>query len=207
MSVTNLAAALIIVIFVVVVVALTGQFLYVHWRRRSFHRHTSHPPPPPIRSSNQSPTDDAATKELVYFFCLKPHDLSPNKNTGGSSPDDQVVDVFKLLEAIGPATARFLCDIKEEDKDDVKSTPDVDFPNKPATMDVCLPSCLQLAEQPMAEEVDEEVAVTVDRGDGDHMKTEFSTPCDSPSFFTPAGSPARDFMETKFAVPAGNIDE
>lgn len=114
-----------------------------------------------------------------------------------------MVDVFKLLEANGPA--RFLCTIKEEDKDDVESTSGVDFPNKLATKDACLPSCLQLAE----EEEEEVVAVTVDGGDGD-LKTEFTTPCDSPSFFTPAGSPSRDFMETKFAVPidvTGNIDD
>lgn len=114
-----------------------------------------------------------------------------------------MVDVFKLLEANGPA--RFLCTIKEEDKDDVESTSDVDFPNKPATKDVCLPS----AEEPVVEE-EEEVDVTVDVGDGD-MKTDFSTPCDSPSFFTPAGSPSRDFGdELKVAVPVhvtGNIDD
>lgn len=112
-----------------------------------------------------------------------------------SAQNDQVVDVFKLLEANGPS--RFLCTIKEEDKEDVDSTSEAHFVNRSATENINLQSGPELAEKPAA--VEEEVAVTVDEDDG-NTKTEFSTPCESPSFFTPAGSPSRDLMELDFVV-------
>ncbi|KAF5767383.1 hypothetical protein HanRHA438_Chr14g0633671 [Helianthus annuus] len=180
-----------LVIFALSTVALIGSCLFVLWRRRSFHHRSS--PAPPIRSRDATVNFfnfEAATKELQYFFRLKPlepveldpHD-PPVKDTGGSSPDDQVVvDVFKLEEVHG--LSRFLSTIKE-DKEEVESTPDVDFSIKPV-------------------EVEEEdgVGVMVDEEVG-HTKTVFSTPCDSPVFFTPVGSPLRDVMEPPVFIVSG----
>ncbi|KAL7614680.1 hypothetical protein Lser_V15G06429 [Lactuca serriola] len=212
---SKLATAL-TVIFFVSIVALICELLYVLWRHRSFRRHSSPPPPTHIGDQNPDnfPTADAATKELLlYFFCLKPHipeDSSgrPNKNTDASSPNDEVIDVFKLFEANGPS--RFLCTIKEEDKEDVESTSDVDFANRSTTKSSCLQTGVQLAREPVAvEEEEEEVAVTVDGDDGS-MKTEFSTTCDSPLFFTPEGSPSREVIDLEFVISVhatGNVDE
>nr|GEY63875.1 hypothetical protein CTI12_AA546800 [Tanacetum cinerariifolium] len=132
---------------------------------------------------------DLASKELLYFFCLKPHtqaklDLcdQPNKITNKSVPDDQEVDVFKLLEANGPK--RFLSTIKEED---VESTIDVDFGGKLDIEDEAMQTCVELDEVVLLVEKDE------------NTKTVFSTPCDSP-FFTPVGSPSRDHLESEFVV-------
>ncbi|MFS8008825.1 hypothetical protein Hanom_Chr14g01277461 [Helianthus anomalus] len=187
MSVGKLATAL-SVIFVVSVVALAVELLYVLWRHRSFLRHAS--PAPHTRNETVNISIiGSTTKELLYFLCLKPqHELDPPGPPvkAGSSPDDQVVDVYKLLEAKGPA--RFLCTIKEEGKEEVESTPDVDFSNKPTTKIVCLQSRLHLAGEPEM----------------------FSTPCDSPVFFTPVGSPSRDFLEPEFVVSVnetGNNDD
>ncbi|XP_076932601.1 uncharacterized protein LOC143598207 [Bidens hawaiensis] len=182
MSVGKLATALSI-IFMESVVALVGELLYVLWRHRSFRSRST--PTPHTRSlhdenpNNFSVTEAAITKELLYFFCLKPHqELDPTETLSKdkdheSSSDDQEVDVFKMLDAKGPA--RFLCTIKEEDKEEVESKPDVDFSSNQITESVCL---------------------TVDRD----TKTAFSTPCDSPVFFTPAGSPSREFMESEYVI-------
>ncbi|GJR77205.1 hypothetical protein Tco_0089570 [Tanacetum coccineum] len=185
MSISNLALALSI-IFVVSIIALVGELIYVLWWRRSFRRHAS---PPPILPETLEKTVDQASKELLYFFCLKPHtqaklDLCdpPNKNTNGSVPDDQEVDVFKLLEANGPK--RFLSTIKEED---VESTIDVDFGGKLDIEDEAMQTCVEL----------DEVIVFVEKDET--TKTVFSTPCDSP-FFTPVGSPSRDHLESEFVV-------
>ncbi|XP_076906387.1 uncharacterized protein LOC143562490 [Bidens hawaiensis] len=183
MSVGKLATALSI-IFVVSVVALVGELLYVLWRHRSFRHHST--PNPHTHSHHENPnssiTEAAISKELLYFFCLKPHQEldptgTPNKDKDHeSSSNDQELDVFKLLDAKGPA--RFLCTIKEEDKEEVESKPDVDCSNNQITESVCL---------------------AVNRDDG-ITKMVFSTPCDSPVFFTPAGSPSREFMESEFVV-------
>ncbi|PWA42132.1 hypothetical protein CTI12_AA219940 [Artemisia annua] len=182
MSFGNLAIALTI-IFIVSIIALVGELLYVLWWRRSFRRHVS--PPQILPETLENPVD-LATKELQYFFCLKPHAPAklepcepPNKNTNGSVPDDEEVDVFKLLEASGPK--RFLSTIKEED---VESTIDVDSASKVDIEDeATMQTCVELNEAVVVVEKDE------------NTKTVFSTPCDSP-YFTPVGSPSRDVVES-----------
>nr|XP_043633274.1 uncharacterized protein LOC122604445 [Erigeron canadensis] len=161
-SVSNLAIVL-VVIFIVSIIALACELLYVIHRRRTFRCHSS--PPLPDQTVIEVPT-----KELLYFFCLKPPVEKPEKNdTNKTSSDDEFVDVFEMLEAKEPS--RFLCTINEEE---VESTHE-----------------------------EEVVVIAVDESDG-VVKTVFSTPCDSPMFFTPAGSPARDFMEPEFVVSVQN---
>lgn len=186
MSISSLAIAL-SVIFIVSVIALVAELIYVLWWRRSFRRHVS---PPQILPETHENTVDQATKEMLYFFCLRPHTQAklepcepPNKNTNGSVPDDEEVDVFKLLEANGPK--RFLSTIKEED---AESTIDVDhFASKLDIEDEAMQTCVELNKAVVVVEKDE------------NTKTVFSTPCDSP-FFTPVGSPLRDLLESEFVV-------
>ncbi|KAK1410987.1 hypothetical protein QVD17_37530 [Tagetes erecta] len=162
MSVSNLVTVL-SVIFVVFILALAGEIIYVVWRHRSFRRRSS--PSPHLHSH---PITDAATKELLYFFCMKPvefdqtEERKKNKDDQSSKNNDQVIDVFKLLDA---------------NKEEVELKPDVDFLNNLATVNI-------------------EEEVVVDRD----TKTVFSTPCDSPMFYTPEGSPSRDLTESEFVV-------
>ncbi|KAD7477578.1 hypothetical protein E3N88_00714 [Mikania micrantha] len=74
---------------------------------------------------------DPATKELLYFFYLKHFTPvkpdPPTKNTSGPSPNEQVIDVFKLEEEKEEEEEE-----EEEEVDvEVESTPDVDFSMKP----------------------------------------------------------------------------
>ncbi|KAK9062439.1 hypothetical protein SSX86_019625 [Deinandra increscens subsp. villosa] len=176
MSVSNLATAL-SVLFAVFLVALAGELIYVLWRHRSFRRRSSPIPTHHeiIETPNSSIADHihaaTSTKELqLYFFCLKPHSPPPpNYKDAGekddeSSPEDHVVvDVLKLLDVKDKG--------EEEDKDEGESKKaDVDFSNKSTT------------------KTSSEVGLE-EEGD---TKTVFSTPCDSPMFFTPVGSPSRD---------------
>ncbi|KAI3738502.1 hypothetical protein L2E82_28536 [Cichorium intybus] len=185
MSVGKLITALII-IFAFSIVVLAAELLFVLWRRRSFRLRSS---PPPISSDVHHPdhisTSDSSTKELLYFLCLKAQSRvepseAPTQKPDGSSPGDPVIDVFKLLQVNGPS--RVLCTIKEEDREDVESTSmsRVNSVEITATERVSLQACLE-------SEVAEEIALKIE-----DTKTVFSSPCDSPMFFTPVGSPLRD---------------
>ncbi|KAI3826291.1 hypothetical protein L1987_00337 [Smallanthus sonchifolius] len=132
---------------------------------------------PPISGDDQNPT------KLLFFFGLKSETrVEPSE----ALVDDPVIDVFKLLEANG--RSRVLCTIKEDDREDVES-------NSMSVVDsveivsstpekVWLQACFE--SEAAAERV-------------------FSSPCDSPMFFTPMGSPARDGMSSELVSPvSGN---
>ncbi|KAI3683686.1 hypothetical protein L1987_84199 [Smallanthus sonchifolius] len=131
---------------------------------------------PPISGDDQNPT------KLLYFFGLK----SETRVEPSEALEDPVIDVFKLLEANG--RSRVLCTIKEDDIEEVESTslPVVDSVEivSSATEKVSLQACFE------SEEAAERV---------------FSSPCDSPMFFTPMGSPARDGVSSEIVSPvSGN---
>ncbi|GKA71051.1 hypothetical protein Tco_0777190 [Tanacetum coccineum] len=147
------------------------------------------------------PTSDYTAKELLLFFCLKaktrvePSETAPTQNPNGpSTSNDEAIDVFKLLEANGPS--RILCTIKEDDREDVESSSIsiVDSVDTTMTEKVSLQECLELekaAERAAKAEMEVE-----------DKKTVLSlSPCDSPMFFTPLGSPSRDGFGSEFASP------
>lgn len=93
-----------------------------------------------------------------------------------------MIDVFKLLEENGPS--RVLCTIKEDEREDVESTSmsRVDSVEITVAERVSLQTCLEC-------EAAEEIGLNI----GD-IKTAVLSPCDSPMFFTPVGSPPQDGM-------------
>ncbi|PWA39528.1 hypothetical protein CTI12_AA572410 [Artemisia annua] len=196
MSVSKLATALTI-IFVVSVVILIAELVFVLWRRRSSRLQPSGPPTPEDPTLS---TSDYTAKELLLFFCLKaktrvePSETAPTQNPNASSTNDEAIDVFKLLEASRPS--RILCTIKEDDREDAGSTSIsvVDSVDITTLEKVSLQECLELekaAERAAKAEMEVE-----------DKKTVLSlSPCDSPMFFTPLGSPSRDGFGSEFASP------
>ncbi|KAI3743327.1 hypothetical protein L1987_61034 [Smallanthus sonchifolius] len=180
MSIGKLATAL-TVIFAISAAVLVAELLFVLRRRRRSSRLRSSQSP--ISGNNQH-HDPFPTS--YCFFRLKSQTRvepsgAPAENPNRTSPEDPVIDVFKLLEANGPS--RFLCTIKEDDREYVGSTSmsvvdSLEVP--PETEIVSLKACLEA-------EAAEEKAVKVE-----DTKTVMFSPCDSPMFFTPAGSPSRD---------------
>ncbi|XP_024961998.1 uncharacterized protein LOC112502339 [Cynara cardunculus var. scolymus] len=169
MSVGKLATAL-TVVFIVSLLILVAELLYVLCRRRQ-----------------------STHNVFLYSFCLKSKTRvepagAPPQNPGGSSPEDAVIDVFKLLEANG--RSRVLCTIKEDDREDVESI------EIAVTERMSLQECLE-SEAAAAEE---ERAVTVHAEVVD-TKTVFSSPYDSPMFYTPVGSPSREGMCSELVSP------
>lgn len=144
-------------------------------------------------------TSDYTAKELLLFFCLKaktrvePSETAPTQNPNASSTNDEAIDVFKLLEA---RPSRILCTIKEDDREDAGSTSISVVDSVDITMieKVSLQECLELekaAERAAKAEMEVE-----------DKKTVLSlSPCDSPMFFTPLGSPSRDGFGSEFASP------
>ncbi|KAL8259797.1 hypothetical protein R6Q59_027750 [Mikania micrantha] len=178
----NMLTTVLAVTFVVTAVFLATELLCVIRRRRSSRLRTSQPP-----ISGDNHYSEYSAKELLHIFCLKSQTRveptgAPTENPDGSSPEDTVIDVFKLLEANGPS--RFLCTIKEDDGEYVESTSTHggDTPGVTAETDrkVSLQAYLK------AEAAEEK-----------GMETVLPSPCDSPMFFTPVGSPARDGLSSE----------
>ncbi|KAK1426196.1 hypothetical protein QVD17_14865 [Tagetes erecta] len=174
MTISKLATAL-TVVFVVSAVVLIIELLLVLRRHRRSSR---------LQQPNHFHTHYYSTKKLLYFLCLKSQTrVEPSgaptetQDGNGSTQDDPVIDVCKLLEVNGPS--RFLCTIKEEDSEYVDSTSISGAEVAPETIKVSLQACFEA-------EATEEKAVMVD------MESVVSSPCDSPVFYTPMGSPARD---------------
>ncbi|KAL4560676.1 hypothetical protein LXL04_032829 [Taraxacum kok-saghyz] len=186
MSVGNLTTAL-TVIFVVSIVVLAAELLFVLWHRRSFRLQSSRPPNSDgdeHRGQLHLPTSDSSAKELLHFFCLKSQTrVEPTEAPTeiGSSPEDHMIDLFKLLEENRPS--RVLCTIKEEEREDIESASmsrvdsvEITVADQRVSLQACLES-----------EAAEEIGLKID-----DRQTAFLSPCDSPMFFTPVGSPTRD---------------
>lgn len=178
-----------ITIFAISLVILLTQLFYVLWRRRVFRRHGGGGDRYPQHSSLDS---SFSSKELLYFFCVRPRPNSltaPDTADGLSSnprPEIEVIDVdlLKIHGIFGPP--RFLFTIKEEEGEHAESPSDISLPASSeeevkkvvdgSRSRETLPECF------------EAVAVEID----DHYwsdATPFSTPCDSPMYFTPSASP------------------
>lgn len=182
-GVSNLGKAL-TVIFIFSVIALLSELLYVLWRRRIIFRHHCDPPQAAVEhqpdislTSTISPT--SSKKDLLYFLCLgtqsrvEPDGSVPTRRAEGSVHDDnvEIIDLYKLRELYGPS--RLLFTIKEEEKEDLES-------EKSTTKSRNLSQSFGDTGAPP------EFVVTIEEG---IEETPFSTPCDSPLFFTPSASP------------------
>lgn len=187
-GVSNLGKAL-TVIFIFSVIALLSELLYVLWRRRIIFRHHCDPPQPAVENqpetvftSNISP--NPSKKDLLYFLCLgtqsrvEPDGSAPTRRAEGSVEDDdvEIIDLYKLREMYGPS--RLLFTIKEEEKEDLES-------EKSTTKSRNLSQSFGEAGAVP------EVVVTIEEG---IEETPFSTPCDSPLYFTPSASPVHHVM-------------
>ncbi|KAL3532156.1 hypothetical protein ACH5RR_005677 [Cinchona calisaya] len=220
-GISKLGAAL-TVIFVVSLVALFAELLYVLWRRRVFHRQT--PTQATVHggavadttwqtfSESSSTFTSSSSKELLYFFffCrdrgqitrVEPHSTPPpSVNSAGSCPEEEemeVIDVFKLQDMYGPS--RVLFTIKEEDREnDTDSSAEKKSNSKRVNN---LEEFFKAADDESTSQVAVAVALVV--GDdhssgslgGESAITPFSTPCESPVYFTPAASPSRELIDS-----------
>ncbi|KAL1541437.1 hypothetical protein AAHA92_25660 [Salvia divinorum] len=201
-ALSNLGISLVI-IFAIALLAIFAQVFYVLWRRLAFRRRTSAASSGGDGISRYSSSESTPSKELLYFFCVRPQlDLdrsSPTAISGGvdgrnsnHESDVEVIDIdlFKIQGAFGPP--RFLFTIKEEEREGtespVKTTPCPGEEEAKETVGdekrggVSLGECFRSAEETAME-------VRIDDRSVDDEATPFSTPCASPLYFTPTASP------------------
>ncbi|KZV48982.1 hypothetical protein F511_09578 [Dorcoceras hygrometricum] len=198
-----------IIIFAVSLVMLLTQLFYVLWRRRVFRRNVGGGDHFSQHSSSES---SFSSKELLYFFCVRRHPSSmtaPDSADGFTShprPEMEVIDVdlLKIHGMFGPP--RFLFTIKEEEGEHTESPAEVSLRfsveavNKIDDDDgkVTLKDCFEAAEEPP----ETAVAVKMD----DHFlsdTTPFSTPCESPMYFTPSASPVHEVVNCRSTETGG----
>ncbi|KAH7854366.1 hypothetical protein Vadar_012982 [Vaccinium darrowii] len=202
------------VIFVVSLLALVAELFYVLWRRRFFRRQstaTDGSDAAPLRSS--FPT----SKELLYLLCWKQHQsrVEPDGGGGGGSdpetgcngqsssvedPTDEVIDILKLQAMRGPS--RVLFTIQEEEREDGESSEaeqsvssasaEKSHEKRRRVSQLSLEECFNIDGDLTEEE--EVVTVTLVGNCGCEIETPpYSTPCGSPSYYTPSASPIRGF--------------
>ncbi|GFY97950.1 hypothetical protein Acr_12g0004910 [Actinidia rufa] len=181
------------VAFVVSLLALIAELVYVLWRRRLFRLQTSAVDDGDVEFSGESA---AASKELLYFLCWKQQSqVEPDKRIGSGQSDpgdpEEVIDILKLQDMYGPS--RVLFTIKEEEREEAESEKSLSSTEKVVkkTRRVTLEECLMVAGG--SPEVEVSCA-------GHRETTPYSTPCDSPLFYTPSASPARE-SESESGLP------
>ncbi|CAI9780260.1 unnamed protein product [Fraxinus pennsylvanica] len=190
------------IIFLISLVTLSAELLYVLWRRRVFRRRNPQASTAVEGAGDQlsrhSSSDSsflsiACSKELLYFFCtrshshsrVEPNSITPtndhnNLNLNGESGMGEIdIDILKLQEMHGPP--RFLFTIKEEEREELEAVAENDDNEEKVSLQECF----------TAAEESPEVKVEID-DHGGCEETPFSTPCASPMYFTPSGSPLHE---------------
>ncbi|XP_073273372.1 uncharacterized protein [Primulina huaijiensis] len=208
----SMVGIVLIIIFAVSLVMLLTQLFYVLWRRRVFHRHDGggdH------FSQHSSSGSSFSSKELLYFFCVRSHPNSvpaPDTADGlGSNPRPEIevidVDLLKIHGMFGPP--RFLFTIKEEEGEHTESPAEISLRfsgeevkkiDDSSRSRVTLQECFEAVDEPP-----EAVAVEID----DHYwsdATPFSTPYDSPMYFTPSASPVHEVVNGRSTETAGSTE-
>ncbi|XP_019186412.1 PREDICTED: uncharacterized protein LOC109181113 [Ipomoea nil] len=195
------------VVFVVLLAALFAQLVFVLWRRRAFRRSiTPESGSGDVeRQSQSSSFFSAPSKELFLFLCLRtdthlariePSSTPSLHNSAGSTPESpemELVDLLKLQGGLyGPS--KILFTIKEEEKEDLESvcsSVEKGPRRKTNSKRRSLEDFFEIdGDSPV---ISPEVVATV--ADDCHLDIEttpFSTPCTSPTYFTPSASPARE---------------
>lgn len=124
---------------------------------------------------------------------------------------EEVIDVFKLQNMYGPS--RVLFTIKEEEREnDVESDKDKSLCSSAekgtakkhnTSKRVNIEDCFKAADDESTPQMEVEVEVAVgDDHIGGNEITPFSTPCESPLYFTPSASPTRELIDS---VQTGNV--
>ncbi|XP_073147953.1 uncharacterized protein [Henckelia pumila] len=196
-----------IIVFAISLVMLLAQLIYVLWRRRVFRRHGGGGD----HFSQHSSSDSSfSSKELLYFFCVRSHPSSitaPDTADGlGSNPRPEMevidVDLLKIHGMFGPP--RFLFTIKEEEGEHMESTAEISLRSSAEEVKkaddgsrsrVTLQECFEAAEETA------EAAEIEDRYWTD--ATPFSTPYDSPMYFTPSASPVHEAVNGRSTETGG----
>ncbi|KAG6403882.1 hypothetical protein SASPL_136116 [Salvia splendens] len=189
---SNLGISLVI-IFTIALIAIFAQVFYIIWRRLAFRRRTS---AGGDGISRYSSSESTPSKELLYFFCVRPQlDLDRTSISGGvdgrnsnRESDVEVIDIdlLKIQGVFGPP--RFLFTIKEEEREGTESLPAEDEATEIVGDEkrggVSLEECFRSEEETAVV-----VEVKTDDCSRDDDATPFSTPCASPLYFTPTASP------------------
>ncbi|KAF3442730.1 hypothetical protein FNV43_RR16647 [Rhamnella rubrinervis] len=179
-----------IAVFAVCVLALLAELFYVLWRRRRFQRR---------RIANGEsvlagdPLYTLSSKELLYLLCWKNRSrIEPQEAHSHSSADHpqinvpDVDDLLKWQELFGPSRALFTIREEEEEREGLELA--TDQLNEAKTVvedcDEAVAACT-VPEVALTAKVEVEVEGT----------TPFSTPCNSPPYYTPLPSPTRDHDE------------
>ncbi|KAK4432614.1 hypothetical protein Salat_1023600 [Sesamum alatum] len=203
------------IIFAISLVVLFAELFYVLWRRRVFRRQTNPDgggggvEVSQYSSSDSSFSSIASSKELLYFFCIRPqfcfdrHSVTANATANDLNSNQQSdmevvdIDLLKIQGMFGPP--RFLFTIREEEREDMESPAEKSLHSaaekevNKETDDyirsrVSLEECFKAAEESVvAVEIDDDCGVVDDA-------TPYSTPCDSPVYFTPSASPVHDVV-------------
>ncbi|XP_051150516.1 uncharacterized protein LOC127264948 [Andrographis paniculata] len=201
------------VIFAITLVALFGQLFHFLWRRRVEQRQilrggdTDH-----LNLYNSSSNSSSfSSKELLYFLCIRAQSRNAsNSVTSSGAVDDRRrrqleldvegidVDVFQIQGMFGPP--RFLFTIKEEEKEDLESPADTSL-HSADRLSRKIGDVSRNCTESGSLGAGEDEAVQQLRIIDDQDTTPFSTPCASPSFFTPATSPVH---ERSRSVSQGN---
>ncbi|KAL2534532.1 hypothetical protein Adt_07883 [Abeliophyllum distichum] len=205
------------IIFVISVVALFTELFYVLWRRRVFRRQN----PTVIQgsggvggdqisqySSDCSVSSAPSSKELLYFFCIKPRETNSNTDRQNSNAPSQLevvdIDVLKLQGMYGPS--RFLFTINEEEREDFELPCAEKDQNQSETV-ISSEEGFSLDE----ESPEELVVVAVAEEEVDHVRsidaTPFSSPCASPVYFTPSASPVHELVVNARSTEEGSVSE
>lgn len=202
-----------VIIFSISLLAIVAQFFYVLWRRRAFRRRTSSAGGGADEASRYSSSESIApSKELLYFFCIRPQFCLDRISSGGDEvnsnheSDVEVIDIdlLKIQGVFGPP--RFLFTIKEEEREGMES-PAKPTPPCPAENEMTktvvddgkrdggsLEECFRTVEDTAVV-----VEVEIDDRTVDYDATPFSTPCASPVYFTPSASPTHEVVDGRSA--------
>ncbi|KAK6942542.1 hypothetical protein RJ641_027919 [Dillenia turbinata] len=182
------------VIFGLSLFALSIELFYVLWCRRRFLQQN------PTRESDPYPnspiTIATSSKELLYFFCWKTHQatgaephLAPNLPPSHSPPQTaSAADVLKWHQMYGPS--RVLPTIKEEEKEDIETPEKSSLTEKTkngTNQTTSLEECVCVTDCDNIEVTSAAFPVEIET-------TPFSTPCASPTYFTPPPSPPHEVV-------------
>ncbi|XP_022765794.1 uncharacterized protein LOC111310579 [Durio zibethinus] len=213
MNASTKLGIVLIVIFATCLLALLIELIYVFWRKRSFRQRIVVSGSTHFVDSefSNSPFYAAPSKELLYFFCWKnqPARVEPSPGVVSTTPTEAATaadseaaaaeedeDELAKWQAVY-GQSRLLYTIKEEEREGADSVENsADQSEAKSEKRVCLRDCFS-----GGAEMADDVSLVVDV---EEEATPFSTPCASPSYFTPSPSPDREVAI--LILPPGNDD-